>query len=102
MDLTKILIEGSVFAVLAAVMMFVVGRITEKRDSATDEHLKVALAQSQTNFQETLKIAVANTAALTKQTETLEQLTEAVQKTAEISRASAETVRDLVKLLQKG
>ena len=96
MDVTKILIEGSVFAILSLVIILLVGR----RDSAADGHLKNALVAAQANCQQTLQIAVANTAALTKMTETLEQLADAVHSSAEISRASAETVRDLVKILK--
>lgn len=101
-DVTKILVEGSVFGIMGLVMMAMFKWLLDRRESASDTHLTAALLNGQTNFQETLKIAVANTAALTQMTETLEQLADAVHASAEISRASAETVRDLVKLLSKG
>lgn len=101
-DVTKILIEGTVYAGISLVMLIGFYLITNRRESATDGHLKAALAASQANFHETLQIAIANTAALTKNTETLEQLVTVIHTGTEVSRASAETVRDLVALLKKG
>lgn len=80
------LIKAGVFGLVVILILAIVNR----RDD-----------RAQDNLGRILQIAIANTAALTKMTETLEQLTEAVQKGAEISRNSAETVRDLVSLLKK-
>lgn len=74
-NITKVLVEGTVFGIVALVMMTLFYLLVGRRDHTTQD-----------NFMATLQIAVENTKALTKMTETLEQLTEIVRHTAEVVR----------------
>lgn len=74
-NITRVLVEGTVFSVVSLVMMILFYLLVGRRDRTVQD-----------NFLATLQIAVENTKALTKMTETLEQLTEIVRHTAEVVR----------------